>query len=50
MSKKKAHNGLGAIFPPQKTKQISLPELKKIIDRNPIFSGVSGPYARRIVS
>ena len=37
MSKKKAHNGLGAIFPPQKMKQISLPELKKILTETPSF-------------
>ena len=37
MSKKKAHNGLGAIFPLQKTKQISLPEVKKILTETPPF-------------
>ena len=37
MSKKKAQNGLGAIFPPQKTKQISLSEVKKISTETPSF-------------
>jgi len=37
MSKKKAHNGLGAIFPPQKMKRISLLEVKKILTETPPF-------------
>jgi len=37
MSKKKAQNGLGAIFPPQKMKRISLLEVKKILTETPPF-------------
>ena len=40
MSKKKAHNGLGAIFPPQKMKRISLLEVKKILTETPLI-GIS---------